>query len=39
MTMEELEDVMEQKQLSELEEPMDAFERHIQEEESEKDFT
>lgn len=38
MTMEELEDVMEQQQLSELEEPEDAFERHTKEEE-EKDFT
>ena len=37
--MEELEDMMEQKQLAELEEPIDAFERHIQEEEAEKDFT
>jgi hypothetical protein len=37
--MEELEDVMEQKQLEELEEPVDAFERHVQEDEAEKDFS
>lgn len=42
MTMEDLEDMMEQKQLAELDEPDDAFDRHIHDEtnnDEEKDFS